>query len=492
MKFTFFLSIAYLVVSVANGIRILFIVPCYGGHFGTMSPLIASLSYTNDVTLITTSPTCRNKISSLRKHATFEVIEQDIGWGNIQFEGFFEAFHFFAMTITERFRTQFTFLTEFLAKNRKKYDVMVADFTLDGALVAAEVADFPTAVIMVGNTGATEHAVDKMEFSLMESMFMQIIGRYHWNVLLSTRIEHKLAPLVYQNNFFASEYSIRFPTLEATSPLVYPELHPSVPHVFVGGIRNESHYDTLDPELLNWLDLSDKKVVYISLGTILKITESSLHDWVDKIRNQNEFRFIWFMNSEMQKLADNLNVQSDSSLYLSNFLPQFTLLSHKKVKALVTHGGLGSLTDVIKRRKPAICTPHLFDQPYNCKKIESLGAGVVSTFDFDKIMEALSKIFSRYDYYVANTNQVAENFESYEKREVIENFLSAVAAKGKASVILDFGFDLSSPKYARAWFITKISLLAILLVFLALLGRLCKCIFRKRTKKNVVAKSKDS
>ena len=223
----------------------------------------------------------------------------------------------------------------------------------------------------------------------LEMLLQQILFRRHWNLVLQTRVDNNLPAIVYQNNFHSVEYAVRFPTLIATTPNFYPDPHPNAKYLFIGGVRNESHYSVLGPALQKWLDLDERSVMYISLGTIFNLDESNLIDFVDKARRQKDYRFIWSASKKMQRTIASLELESDETLYFSKFLPQFTLLGHPKVKMSVTHGGLGSIIDLVKRRKPAICTPQLFDQPYNCEKMESFGVVETITFSYDNVNKTI-------------------------------------------------------------------------------------------------------
>ena len=469
--------------SFSNAFRILFILPCYGGHFATMSPVIATLSFTNEVTVIATSPLCDSKITSLQKIAKFELIHKDIGWGDTQLDGLMDVAKMALWKTTERFTTQLDFLREFLTQNKSRFDVMVVDFTMEGALLAGEITNMPTVSLFNALTGAAEHVIEKMEFPISDIIISRLVFGYHLNYVMKTRSSYGMPQLVMQQNLYGAEYQARFPSMVAGSPLFYPEVHPSVHHTFVGGIRNESHFDELDSELEKWLDLGETNVVYISLGTVFKISEAKLAEWVKELRSQDEFRFIWYMNRDMQTLANNLELKSDNKLLISGYLPQFTLLGHKKVKVFVTHGGFGSVTDAIKRGKPFVCSPQLFDQPYNCRKMKQLGASETSQFNFVEIMEAIRKIIDGYESYVSKANIIAANYESYEKRETLEKFLSEVAAKRRADVITDFGFDLCSARSERAWMITKVSLITISLLLIFLIFKISSFVIRVCAKK---------
>ena len=209
---------------------------------------------------------------------------------------------------------------------------------MDGVLVASEVRDIPSVVIFAGITGATEHVDEKMEISMIETTMYQFLFRPHWNRLYNTRLEHGLPDIANQGNLFGVEYQARFPTMLAGSPLTYPEIHPSIQHIYIGGIRNESHFEAVSQHILEWLNRDDRQVIYISLGTVCKVSEASLQEWAKQIANQQKFRFIWSLNKDMKILVDKLGLQSEKNIHFSEFLPQFTFLGHKKVKVFVTHG----------------------------------------------------------------------------------------------------------------------------------------------------------
>ena len=85
---------------------------CYGGH-RTIAPLMMSLSYTNDITVVSANDLCRNKLESLQKLAQFEVVKADMGWDGLQVDSFIEVFDVFVATVTKNFRAQFEFLEVF-------------------------------------------------------------------------------------------------------------------------------------------------------------------------------------------------------------------------------------------------------------------------------------------------------------------------------------------------------------------------------------------
>ena len=161
-------------ISFSNGLRILFVLPCYGGHFGTMIPLITSLSETNDVTVVQTSPTCQNKLAPFRNRYSFRVIEEDLFIDNMKFTNFLQGLWVIlsdAYANTDRLSEYFKV---FLSKHRDDFDIMIADSSQPACFLSAEAANFPAAVVIGGFPGGVENVVDKLGILSLYKHFYQI------------------------------------------------------------------------------------------------------------------------------------------------------------------------------------------------------------------------------------------------------------------------------------------------------------------------------
>lgn len=324
---------------------------------------------------------------------------------------------------------------------------------------------------------------------MVELMVIKLVFYRYFTFFMEHRASINLPPLSYEGGYSVHEYISRFPSLIATSPKFYPEHHESIPHIFLGGPRNASDYGPLDDNLVEWLSQKQTAVIYLSLGTLFTLTEGQITDFVEKVRFQERYAVIWSLGNEMRSLVNHLNLVTDEKLFFSDFLPQYTLLGHEKVKVFVTHGGLGSTIDLIKRRKPSVCAPQIFDQFFNCKKLTSLSVTeLVSSFSFESINDSIHKILENYQKYVENADLIAKDFEFYEKREKIESFLSKVAAKGETEVIKKFEFKFCSEKCSQAWMMTKIILFFCASSFLLLILIIIRCSFKKCRSKTIKPK----
>ncbi|ETN69959.1 UDP-glucoronosyl and UDP-glucosyl transferase [Necator americanus] len=103
--------------------------------------------------------------------------------------------------------------------------------------------------------------------------------------------------------------------------------------------------------------------------------------------------FIMKYEEEGSKIADHL-----PNVHLSTWFPQNALLADPRLTAFVTHGGLGSTTELAHQGKPAILIPIFADQPRNAQMLAKHGGGIVLTkFDLEnphKLKESLLRIFN--------------------------------------------------------------------------------------------------
>jgi MGT family glycosyltransferase len=163
--------------------------------------------------------------------------------------------------------------------------------------------------------------------------------------------------------------------------------------------RNESL------ELL--LDLSDeRKLIYISLGTVLNNNIDFYHKCIDAFRNTN-YRVVLSIGdkievSSLQHLPDNFIVR--------NYVPQLELLKHTHL--MISHGGLNSVSEALYYGIPIIAIPLANDQPAVAKRLQELGAGLAIKLEAitpDNLRQNADTILSTPDYY-EKCNQISLSF----------------------------------------------------------------------------------
>ena len=144
-----FLFFAFL-LGMAHSLNILFVLPCFGGHFSAMTNLIVQFSQNHDVTVIATSPVCEKKLSPFRMKAAFETIQADIALGDRGVTGLLEFLLKMGPLVDEMTFNLTNFMEVFFKENPGKFDITISDITQDGVLIAAEAFDVPVAVLLSG------------------------------------------------------------------------------------------------------------------------------------------------------------------------------------------------------------------------------------------------------------------------------------------------------------------------------------------------------
>ena len=132
--------------------------------------------------------------------------------------------------------------------------------------------------------------------------------------------------------------------------------------------------ENIDSELVNWLEASDRPIVYISFGSILRLPELSYAKLAKNILRLN-CRVLWSMpvgDFESIKLL----VGDDHNFRLTNFVPQAELLRSGHVACFVSHAGSASVLEAMIGGVPVLCVPLHADNGYISSIVERLGIGL--------------------------------------------------------------------------------------------------------------------
>ncbi|CAD6193478.1 unnamed protein product [Caenorhabditis auriculariae] len=153
-----------------------------------------------------------------------------------------------------------------------------------------------------------------------------------------------------------------------------PVLHKSIA---VGGL-------TVDFEKIERIKLSEEwikvlkersKTVLVSFGSMarsdlmpLSYRTCLLHAF----SSMPDVTFIWKYEQQNVSWAGNVE-----NIHFSSWIPQTALLADSRLTAFLTHGGLGSITEVAHLGKPAVVVPLAFDQTRNARMLERHGSALV-------------------------------------------------------------------------------------------------------------------
>ncbi|KAK6040477.1 hypothetical protein COOONC_22019 [Cooperia oncophora] len=166
-----------------------------------------------------------------------------------------------------------------------------------------------------------------------------------------------------------------------------PMLHKTVP---IGGIA--VHIDPKKNELSKkWDSILNERntTVLVSFGSVAKaiyMPDEYKENLLEVFKSMPETTFIWKYEAEGSQIAAQLE-----NVHVSTWVPQNALLADPRLTAFITHGGLGSTTELAHLGKPAILTR-------NAHMLAKHGGGIVlSKFALEHpqmLTKALKKIFN--------------------------------------------------------------------------------------------------
>ncbi|PLX21635.1 MAG: hypothetical protein C0597_03160 [Marinilabiliales bacterium] len=164
--------------------------------------------------------------------------------------------------------------------------------------------------------------------------------------------------------------------------------------------------------------LKDKKVIYISLGTLHNNNLPFYKICLEAFGNRAYFVVLSVgKNTKIEQLG---NVPGN--FLIRESAPQQILLDY--VDLFITHAGMNSVNEAICKGVPMLLLPHQFEQEMIAKKVFELGMGEVlsiKTITSKKIFKKAHEIISRPNY-----KMKAQLYQSIFKKDEEESHLKAV------------------------------------------------------------------
>ncbi|XP_055526343.1 UDP-glycosyltransferase UGT5-like isoform X2 [Wyeomyia smithii] len=169
----------------------------------------------------------------------------------------------------------------------------------------------------------------------------------------------------------------------------YQALPPNV--IPVGGLH-VSRKENSPPIINQFIARANKGVILLSFGT--NIGSEMLGERINQaifnvFRSMPNYGFIW-KHDQPEKLG-----VPPPNLLVLKWVPQATVLSNKRTKLFISHGGLLSLQEATWHGVPVVALPMFVDQFSNAEKLVRAGVGVaLPMLDIDetKLGKAISTI----------------------------------------------------------------------------------------------------
>ncbi|MBC2457254.1 macrolide family glycosyltransferase [Clostridium beijerinckii] len=149
----------------------------------------------------------------------------------------------------------------------------------------------------------------------------------------------------------------------------------------------------------------DKKVIYISLGTIFNNSIEFYECCFKAFCNMN----VKVIMSVGRKIDISMFKNIPSNFIVRNYVPQLEVLKYADV--FITHGGMNSTNEGLYFNIPLILIPQSVDQPFVANRVAELGAGIV--IEKNRITpEALNKCVAEIlsdDNFKINSEKIGES-----------------------------------------------------------------------------------
>lgn len=161
-------------------------------------------------------------------------------------------------------------------------------------------------------------------------------------------------------------------------------------------------------ENFNIENMNNKKVVFISLGTIANNNKKFYNDCFEALGSRKDLNVIMSIGNKVS-ITEFEKIPSNFRVY--NYVPQLEVL--KQVDLFITHGGMNSSSEALYNGVPLIVVPQFADQPLVARRITELGAGIslIGSITSKDIDNAVNKILLN-NSYKKNAEEIGESLKN--------------------------------------------------------------------------------
>ncbi|XP_010452495.1 PREDICTED: UDP-glycosyltransferase 76C2 [Camelina sativa] len=136
---------------------------------------------------------------------------------------------------------------------------------------------------------------------------------------------------------------------------------------------------TQDETCIPWLDSQeDKSVIYVSLGSVVNITETEFLEIACGLSNSKQ-PFLWVVRPGLvlgakwiELLSEGLLRSLEEKGKIVKWAPQQEVLAHRAIGGFLTHNGWNSTLESICEGVPMICLPGGWDQMLNSRFVSDV------------------------------------------------------------------------------------------------------------------------
>ena len=168
----------------------------------------------------------------------------------------------------------------------------------------------------------------------------------------------------------------------------------------------------------------NKKLIYISLGTIFNKNIDFYKKCIEIFGNSKQFQVIISIGKSIN-VKDLGDLPENISAF--NFVPQHQVLKQSDI--FITHGGINSINEaILLNNLPLIVIPQEMDQNDNAKQIENFEAGIAldkNNITAEIINNSILKILDNEEKYKNGVKKIAQSFKeaSAERKKILEKII---------------------------------------------------------------------
>ncbi|KAF1757186.1 hypothetical protein GCK72_013641 [Caenorhabditis remanei] len=249
----------------------------------------------------------------------------------------------------------------------------------------------------------------------------------------------------------------------------------------VGGlsVKTDKKAMKLDEKWSKILD-KRKKNVFISFGSNARSMDMPAeykNSLVQVIKNMPDTTFIWKYEDLTDKFTEGI-----PNVYLGDWLPQNELLADPRLNVFLTHGGLGSVTELSMMGTPAVMVPLFADQSRNAQMLKRHGgAAVLTKTDLSNtklVQETIEDVLNN-PKYRENAERLAEmlNNQPTNPKETLVKYVEFAARFGKLPSLDNYGRHQTFAQYFFLDIIAIISLITLVASYISY--RVLRCVVRR-------------
>ena len=285
-------------------------------------------------------------------------------------------------------------------KSEDKYDYLLIDSFFDGSELN-KIFKIPTIIsVYIFPLGEETPYVKKFEQKRLEPI-IPVNKKFNLNIRDFIRV-HYIADAKYK--------------LMLTSKLFHPvskAINDSF--YFIGPSIEERPIDNN----FNFKKDENKKLVYISLGTIFNEDFEIYNHFIEAFKNWKDFQVIMSIGNYFD-IKDIGNLPENILAF--NYIPQTQLL--KQTDIFITHGGINSINEaILLNNLPIIVMPQELDQFDNAQQVEKLEAGIIldnKNLNSEIIKNTVNKFIENEQKYKIGVDKICKSFkEAREQRKAI-------------------------------------------------------------------------